>query len=116
MSSSQSPVKPTLEPSLRFKELPTYALATVSQDRDEKIRLGVDVIDLGVGNPDLRPPRLAIETLKAALEDTGVQNHRYPSFAGLPEMRAAIAAWYQRRFGVSVDPAREAIALVGSKE
>jgi len=116
MSSSQSPVKPTLEPSRRFKDLPTYALATVSQDRDEKIRLGVDVIDLGVGNPDMRPPQSAIEALKAALDDTRVQNHRYPSFAGLPEMRAAIAAWYQRRFGVTLDPASEAIALVGSKE
>jgi len=116
MSSSQSPVKPTLEASKRFLNLPTYALAKVLQDRDEKVRQGADVIDLGVGNPDLRPPQLAIDALKAALDDPKIQNHRYPSFAGLPEFRAGIAEWYQRRFGVTLDPASEAIALVGSKE
>jgi LL-diaminopimelate aminotransferase len=116
MSTSQSPVKPTLEPSERFRNLPTYALAKVLQDRDEKLRQGADVIDLGVGNPDLRPPQTAIDALEAALEDPAIQNHRYPSFAGLPEFRAAIGQWYQRRFGVTLDPASEAIALVGSKE
>jgi len=116
MSASQSPVKPLLGPSERIQNLPPYALATVLQARDEKVRQGVDVIDLGVGNPDMRPPRLAIETLKAALDDPRVQNHRYPSFNGLPEFRGAIAEWYRDRFGVTVDPAREALALVGSKE
>src|SRR2546425_7320454 len=91
-------------------------MATVLQAREEKLRQGVDVIDLGVGNPDMRPPRVAIETLKAALDDPEVQNHRYPSFNGLPELRAAITQWYQGRFGVTLDPAKEAIALVGSKE
>jgi LL-diaminopimelate aminotransferase len=116
MSSSQSTVKLTLEPAERFKALPTYTLAKVLQDRDEKIRQGADVIDLGVGNPDMRPPRLAIDALKAALDDPQVQNHRYPSFNGLPEFRAAIAGWYQRRFGVTVDSATETTACVGSKE
>ncbi|HET7380904.1 MAG TPA: aminotransferase class I/II-fold pyridoxal phosphate-dependent enzyme [Gaiellales bacterium] len=95
--------------------MPTYALAKVSQDRDEKARQGVDVIDLGVGNPDMRPPQRAIEALEAALEDRAVQNHRYPSFDGLPEFRAGIAAWYQGRFGVSVEPMRETLPLEGSK-
>ncbi|TMQ68572.1 MAG: aminotransferase class I/II-fold pyridoxal phosphate-dependent enzyme, partial [Candidatus Eisenbacteria bacterium] len=116
MSSSQSPVKPMLEPAERYKGLPTYTLAKVLQDRDEKVRQGVDVIDLGVGNPDLRPPPRAIEALKAALDDPAVQNHRYPSFNGLPEFRGAVAQWYQRRFGVTVDPATETTACVGSKE
>src|SRR5947209_5608893 len=116
MSTSQSPVKPGLEPAQRFKTLPTYTLARVLQDRDEKLRQGVDVIDLGVGNPDMRPPQHAIDTLKAALDDTAVENHRYPSFAGLPEFRAAVASFYKTRFGVAVDPATEALALVGSKE
>jgi LL-diaminopimelate aminotransferase len=88
----------------------------VFQARDEKIRQGVDVIDLGVGNPDMRPPQLVIDALKAALDDPAVQNHRYPSFNGLPEFRAGISQWYASRFGVTVDPAREALALVGSKE
>jgi len=116
MSASQSPVKLVLGPSDRMLSLPPYALATVLQARDEKVRQGVDVIDLGVGNPDLRPPQGAIDALKAALDDPGVQNHRYPSFNGLPEFRSAVAEWYRDRFGVPVDPAREALALVGSKE
>jgi LL-diaminopimelate aminotransferase len=116
MSASQSPVKPVLEPSDRFRGLAPYTLAQVLQDRDEKIRQGVDVIDLGVGNPDLRPPRHAIEALTAALEDPRLQNHRYPAFQGLPEFRAGIAQWYLTRFGVGVDPDAEALALVGSKE
>src|SRR5262245_1428949 len=116
MSSSQSPVKPLLAASERLQNVGVYTLAKVFQDRDEKIRQGVDVIDLGVGNPDRRPPDLAIETLKAALDDPKTQNHRYPSFNGLPEFRAGIAQWYRTRFGVAIDPAREAQPLVGSKE
>jgi LL-diaminopimelate aminotransferase len=116
MSASQSPVQPALGPSERILNLPPYTLATVLQARDEKVRQGVDVIDLGVGNPDMRPPALVVETLKAALDDPKVQNHRYPSFNGLPEFRGAIAQWYRERFGVTVDPAKEALALVGSKE
>jgi LL-diaminopimelate aminotransferase len=116
MSSIQPGVKHVLAPSDRLENLPPYTLAKVFQDRDAKVRQGVDVIDLGVGNPDLRPPQLAIDALKAALDDTAVENHRYPSFAGLPEFRAAMASFYQTRFGVTVDPATEALALVGSKE
>jgi LL-diaminopimelate aminotransferase len=116
MSSSQSPVKPRLAASERLQNVPPYTLAGVYQNRDEKLRQGVDVIDLGIGNPDIRPPQLALDALNAALVDPKVQNHRYPSFNGLPEFRAAVAGWYGRRFGVGVDPEREAIALVGSKE
>ncbi len=116
MSSSQSTVKPTLTPSDRLLNVPPYSLARVFQDRDDKIRQGVDVIDLGVGNPDIRPPQLAVEALKAALDDSAVQNHRYPSFNGLPEFRAGVAQWYRSRFAVDIDPAGEAMPLVGSKE
>jgi LL-diaminopimelate aminotransferase len=116
MSSSQSPVKPRLAASDRLQNVPPYSLAGLFQVRDEKLRQGVDVIDIGVGNPDIRPPQVALDTLQAALLDPKVQNHRYPSFNGLPEFRAAVSAWYGRRFGVEVDPQREALALVGSKE
>jgi LL-diaminopimelate aminotransferase len=116
MSTSQSPVNAILAASERLDNVPPYALARVFQDRDEKIRQGVDVIDLGVGNPDIRPPARAIDSLVEALNDPRVQNHRYPSFNGLPEFRAGIAQWYRTRFGVTIDPEREAIALVGSKE
>src|SRR2546427_7734632 len=100
-------VKAVFSPSDRLRDLPPYALAQVFASRDEKLGQGVDVIDLGVGNPDIRPPRHAIETLKAALDDPEVQNHRYPSFNGLPEFRAAVSYWYRSRFGVPVDPHRE---------
>jgi LL-diaminopimelate aminotransferase len=116
MSSSQSPVKPRLLASERLQNVPPYSLAGLFQSRDEKVRQGVDVIDFGVGNPDIRPPQVALDTLQAAILDPRVQNHRYPSFNGLPEFRGAVSAWYARRFGVEVDPAREALALVGSKE
>ncbi|MEO5618538.1 MAG: aminotransferase class I/II-fold pyridoxal phosphate-dependent enzyme [Candidatus Eisenbacteria bacterium] len=96
--------------------VPPYALAKVFQDRDAKLRQGVDVIDLGVGNPDIRPPAHAVTALTDALNDPQVQNHRYPSFNGLPEFRAGISQWYRTRFGVAIDAEREAIALVGSKE
>jgi LL-diaminopimelate aminotransferase len=116
MSSSQSPVKSRLAPSERLLNVAPYALAKVFQDRDEKLRQGVDVIDLGVGNPDLRPPDRAVAALKAALDDPQVQNHRYPSFDGLPEFRDGIAEWYGKRFGVTLDGRRESLPLVGSKE
>lgn len=116
MSSSQSPVKPRLAPSERLQNVPPYTLAKVFQNRDEKLRQGVDVIDLGVGNPDIRPPQIALDALQAALVDPKVQNHRYPSFNGLPEFRSAVAGWYGRRFGVGIDSEKEALALVGSKE
>lgn len=116
MSSRQSTVKHRLATSQRLQNVPPYALAKVFQNRDEKLRQGVDVIDLGVGNPDIRPPSHAVTALEAALRDEQVQNHRYPSFNGLPEFRAGISTWYRTRFGVSVDSEREAMALIGSKE
>ncbi len=96
--------------------VPPYTLAKVFQNRDEKLRQGVDVIDLGVGNPDIRPPQQALDALQAALVDPKVQNHRYPSFNGLPEFRSAVSGWYGKRFGVGIDSEKEAMALVGSKE
>lgn len=116
MSTGHSAVKPSLAASERLLNVPPYTLAKVFQSRDEKVRQGVDVIDLGVGNPDMRPPQVAIDALQAALVDPKVQNHRYPSFNGLPEFRAAVSGWYAKRFGVAVDSEREAMALVGSKE
>ncbi len=70
----------------------------------------------GWGIPTCVLRQHAVEALKAALDDPAIQNHRYPSFNGLPEYRAAISTWYANRFGVEVDPASEAMALVGSKE
>ena len=105
-----------LRASQRLDNLAPYALAKVFAARDAKLAEGVDVIDLGVGNPDMRPAQHIIDALKAALDDVTKPNHRYPSFNGLPEFRQEIAAWYDRRFGVKLNPDTEVMPLVGSKE
>jgi len=105
-----------LRASDRLNNVAPYALAKVFAARDAKLAQGVDVIDLGVGNPDMRPAPHVVEALKAALDDPKRQNHRYPSFNGLPEFRRSIAAWYERRFGVTLDPDTEVLPLIGSKE
>jgi LL-diaminopimelate aminotransferase len=105
-----------LRASDRLNNVAPYALAKVFANRDAKLAQGVDVIDLGVGNPDMRPAPRIVEALEAALEDTKKPNHRYPAFNGLPEFRRSIAAWYERRFGVHLDPDTEVLPLIGSKE
>lgn len=105
-----------LRASDRLNNVAPYALARVFASRDAKIAQGVDVIDLGVGNPDMRPAPHVVKALEAALDDPKVQNHRYPSFTGLPELRRAIAGWYETRFGVTLDPDTEVLPLIGSKE
>ncbi len=98
----------------RLKKLPPYLFAELDRKKREKLEEGVDVIDLGVGDPDLPTPEPVVESCKRALEDP--KNHKYPSYEGLLEFREAVANWYKRRFGVSLDPEREVIALIGSKE
>ncbi len=105
-----------LRASDRLNNVAPYALAKVFASRDAKLAQGVDVIDLGVGNPDMRPAPHIIAALEAALDDPKVQNHRYPSFNGLPELRRAIAHWYESRFGVQLDPETEVLPLAGSKD
>ena len=105
-----------LRASDRLNNVAPYALAKVFANRDAKLAQGVDVVDLGVGNPDMRPSPAIVDALKAALDDTSKPNHRYPAFAGLPEFRRSIANWYQRRFDVSLNPDTEVLPLIGSKE
>jgi len=105
-----------LRASDRLNNVAPYALAKVFANRDAKLAQGVDVIDLGVGNPDMRPASGVIDALKAALDDVKKPNHRYPAFTGLPEFRRSIANWYQRRFDISLNPDTEVLPLIGSKE
>ena len=100
--------------SQRLKQIPPYLFAEIDRLKNEMIRRGVDVIDLGVGDPDLPTPPHIVERLKEAAEDP--ENHRYPSYNGLFLFRRAVSDWYKRRFGVDLDPEREVIALIGSKE
>jgi LL-diaminopimelate aminotransferase len=100
--------------SRRLDHLPSYLFARIDELKGEKLRQGVDVIDLGVGDPDLPTPPHIVEALCAAARDPA--NHHYPSYAGMLAYREAVADWYRVRFGVDLNPRSEVLALIGSKE
>jgi LL-diaminopimelate aminotransferase len=98
----------------RVGKLPGYPLAHIPRRKRELQAAGVDVIDLGAGDADFKPPELAIETLRAALEDVGL--HKYGFQLGLPAFREAVVRYMARRFAVTFDPMEEVLPLIGSKE
>lgn len=98
----------------RLKRLPPYLFAEIDRQKKEARARGVDLIDLGIGDPDLPSPPHVIEALARAARDP--RNHRYPDYEGLLAFREAAAGWYQCHFGVSLDPVTEVLALIGSKE
>ncbi|MDP6184564.1 MAG: aminotransferase class I/II-fold pyridoxal phosphate-dependent enzyme, partial [Gammaproteobacteria bacterium] len=97
----------------RIERLPPYLFARLDKLRDEKMAAGIDVITLAKGDPDLPTPRAVIDRLHAAAGDPA--NHQYCE-DGLDAFRQAICDWYQRRFGVRVDPSSQTVPLIGSKE
>jgi len=98
----------------RIKRLPPYVFAVV-QDLKVKARArGEDIIDLGMGNPDLPTPAHIVDKLCEAARNP--RNHRYSASKGIRRLRVAISAWYKTRFGVELDPESEAVATIGSKE
>jgi len=98
----------------RISQLPPYLFKEIDENKKRIMEKGVDVIDLGIGDPDLPTPPHIIDAMTGAVKDPA--NHRYPSYAGMEEFRRAIAAWYQRRFSVKLDPHGEVIVLIGAKE
>lgn len=98
----------------RIAELPPYLFAEIDAKKNELIDKGIDVIDLGVGDPDLPTPDFIIEALNEGARDP--ENHRYPSYQGMRSFRVAVAEWYKERFDVDIDPDTEVVALIGSKE
>jgi LL-diaminopimelate aminotransferase len=98
----------------RLKELPPYLFQELDRLKAEVQAKGVDVIDLGVGDPDLPTPPHIVEALREAVKDPST--HRYPSYSGMNDFRDCVARWYERRFGVKLEPSREVITLIGSKE
>ena len=98
----------------KVDRLPPYILSVVNELKAEARRAGDDVIDLGFGNPDLPTPSHIVEKLVEAARDP--RNHRYSASRGLPNLRRAMARWYQRRHGVELDPDTEVIATIGAKE
>jgi LL-diaminopimelate aminotransferase len=98
----------------RVQDLPPYLFVGITRKIAEKRARGEDVISFAIGDPDLPTPQHILDRLCGAARDPA--NHRYPESDGLPELRGAIATWYQRRFGLTFDPDREIIPLIGSKE
>ncbi len=98
----------------RMKRLPPYVFATVNALKMEARRRGEDIIDLGMGNPDMPTPQHIVDKLTEAANKG--QNHRYSASRGITKLRVAIADWYKRRFDVDIDPETEAIATIGAKE
>ncbi len=98
----------------RIKNLPPYLFAAIDQMKQEAIHQGKDVINLGIGDPDLPTPAPIIARLQRAATDP--KNHQYPSYEGMPSFRRAAAQWFQNRFNVTLDPGSEVVALIGSKE
>lgn len=98
----------------RMKRLPPYVFATVNELKISARRAGEDIIDLGMGNPDIGTPKHIVEKLvEAAQKDV---NHRYSASRGITKLRHAIASWYGRRYGVDLDPETEAVVTIGAKE
>ena len=97
-----------------MNNLKPYLFVEINRKIAEKRARGEEVISFAIGDPDMPTPEHIINRLCKAAQDPA--NHRYPETAGLPELRQAIADWYQRRFGVSVDADREVLPLIGSKE
>jgi LL-diaminopimelate aminotransferase len=98
----------------RMSNLPPYLFARIDEMKAEQQKKGVDIIDLGVGDPDLPTPVHIIRSLCNAAKDPA--NHHYPSYAGMPAYREAVAGWYKKRFGVALDSGKEVLALMGSKD
>jgi LL-diaminopimelate aminotransferase len=103
-----------MQPSSRLDRLPPYLFAELERKVSEKKAAGVDVISLGIGDPDMPTPEPVIDALAAAARDPGT--HQYPSNRGRPELRAAFARFYERRFGVTLDPDAEIVPALGAKE
>jgi LL-diaminopimelate aminotransferase len=100
--------------SRRIEHLPPYLFVEISKKIAEKKAKGEDVVSFAIGDPDIPTPPHIIERLCQAAKDPA--NHRYPETDGLPKLRQAIADWYQKRFGVTLDPDSEVLPLIGSKE
>src|SRR3989339_1278773 len=102
------------EEAQRLLKLPIYVFAQLGKIKAEKASQGIDLIDLGMGNPDIPPPPEAIATLLESMKNP--ENHRYPSFEGAPEFKEAVAGWCKKQYNINIDPEHEVVTLIGSKE
>jgi LL-diaminopimelate aminotransferase len=98
----------------RIGQIPPYLFAEINKKKAAMINSGIDVIDLGIGDPDLPTPPHIVEKLVEEMQDPA--NFKYPSFIGCIEFRQAVADFYHRQYGVKLNPETEVLALIGSKE
>ncbi|CAM2061567.1 LL-diaminopimelate aminotransferase [Desulfovibrionales bacterium] len=98
----------------RLVRVPTYLFAEIDRVKNEVKARGVDIINLGIGDPDLPTPKFIVKAMQESVTRTA--NHQYPSYTGLLSFRTAVADWYRIRFGVVLNPETEVISLIGSKE
>lgn len=106
--------RPTITPTSRLTDLPEYVFAWLDELKASARKRGVDLIDLGMGNPDQPTPQPIVDAIAASYNDS--KTHGYPPFRGSPRFREAAASYMKRRFGVSVDAEREVLCLSGAKE
>src|SRR2546422_4143485 len=100
-----------MQPSERLERIPPYLFAELERKIAAKREAGVDVISLGIGDPDRPTPPLVVEAMQEAVADPGT--HRYPSNRGRPEFREALSDFYNRRFEVELDPGTEVMPAIG---
>ncbi len=97
-----------------IQRLPNYVFNTVNDLKSKYRAKGIDIIDLGMGNPDQPTPKHIVDKLVEASQKS--RNHRYSASAGIPKLRLAICDWYKRNYNVDINPDTEAVATIGSKE
>ena len=98
----------------RIKRIPPYVFATIDEMKLKARREGEDIIDLGMGNPDIPTPKHIVDKLIEASRKS--HNHRYSASRGITKLRMAISSWYKRRYNIDIDPDTEAIVTIGAKE
>jgi len=103
-----------VKPASRVEKIPPYLFARIDKKKEEVRKKGIDLIDFGIGDPDIPTPKYIINKMIEAASDP--KNHRYPSYEGMLEYRKAVAQWYKKRFNVELNPDDEVVALIGSKE
>jgi len=103
-----------MKPCNRIKHIPPYLFAEIDKKKAEAQAKGIDIINLGIGDPDLPTPDYIVDAMAKAIRDP--KTHDYPPYEGTLAFRTAVAEWYKKRFGISLDPQKEVISLIGSKE
>jgi LL-diaminopimelate aminotransferase len=98
----------------RVEKIPPYLFARIDKKKTEARSRGIDLLDFSIGDPDLPTPAHIVKRMQEAVTDP--RNHQYPSYEGMPAFRRAAAQWYENRFGIPLDPDKEVVALIGSKE